>query len=120
MAFSETIFLTGFPGFIAERLVARLARRDTQFFLLVQPEFTERASRAIERISEQTNTLLENFALIEGDITKRQLDMSDDDLKTVREEATSVFHLAAAYDLAVDRDIAYRVNLEGTNNVNEL
>src|SRR5215203_4185380 len=99
MAFSETIFLTGYPGFIAERLVARLARRDTQFFLLVQPEFTERAAAAIERISVLTGTPLDSFALIEGDITKPQLGISDDDLRTVRDETTSVFHLAAAYDL---------------------
>ncbi|HUR99640.1 MAG TPA: SDR family oxidoreductase [Pyrinomonadaceae bacterium] len=120
MAFSETIFLTGFPGFIGERLVSRLARRDTQFFLLVQPEFTERASRAIEQISGVTGTPLENFALIEGDITSPQLGISEEDLLTIREETTSVFHLAAAYDLAVDKEIAYRVNLEGTKNVNEL
>ena len=120
MTFSETIFLTGFPGFIAERLVSRLARRDTQFFLLVQPEFTERASDAIERISELTGTPLENFAIIEGDITKPQLGISEEDLETIRNETTSVFHLAAAYDLAVDKEIAFRVNLDGTKNVNEL
>ncbi|MEO8573700.1 MAG: SDR family oxidoreductase [Pyrinomonadaceae bacterium] len=120
MAFNETIFLTGFPGFIAERLVSRLARRNTQFFLLVQPEFTERASNVIERIANLTSTPLENFALIEGDITGPQLGISDDDLQTIRDETTSVFHLAAAYDLAVDKDTAYRVNLEGTKNVNEV
>src|SRR5215218_3492049 len=120
MAFTETIFLTGFPGFIAERLVARLAHRDTQFFLLVQSEFTERASTAIEQISELTDTPLENFALIEGDITKPRLGISEEDLQTIRDETTSVFHLAAAYDLAIDKDVAYKVNLEGTKNVNEL
>jgi thioester reductase-like protein len=120
MTFSETIFLTGFPGFIAERLVSCLARHDTQFFLVVQPEFTQRASSAIERISELTGTPLENFAIIEGDITKPKLGISDEDLRTIRDETTSVFHLAAAYDLAVDREIAFRVNLEGTKNVNEL
>jgi len=120
MEFSETIFLTGFPGFIAGRLVARLARRDTQFFLLVQPEFIEMASSAVQKIAEQTDTALDNFALIEGDITKPNLGISDDDLQTIREETTSVFHLAAAYDLAIAKETAYRVNLEGTKNVNEL
>ena len=42
MDFNETIFLTGFPGFIAARLVERLAKADTQFFLLVQPQFVVR------------------------------------------------------------------------------
>jgi len=120
MPFNETIFLTGFPGFIAERLVERLARRDTQFFLLVQPQFVEKATHAVERIASKTQTPLENFALIEGDITDRNLGISDDDLGTIREETTDVFHLAAAYDLAVDRETATHVNLEGTKNVNEL
>lgn len=120
MPFNETIFLTGFPGFIAERLVERLVRRDTQFFLLVQPQFVEKATQAVERIANRTQTPLENFALIEGDISQPNLGISDDDLETIRDETTDVFHLAAAYDLSVDRGTATRVNLEGTRNVNEL
>lgn len=119
MSFTQTIFLTGFPGFIAERLVARLARTDVQFFLLVQPQFVESAIESVERISADTTTPLENFALIEGDITEENLGVADDDLQSIREEATDVFHLAAVYDLAVAKDTAFRANLEGTRNVNE-
>ena len=120
MNFSETIFLTGFPGFIAERLVARLAKADTQFFLLVQPQFTEKAMRDIEKIVEKTGISLENFAIIEGDITRENLGISDEDLKSVLAETTDVFHLAAIYDLGVEKDLAYRVNVEGTRHVNEI
>ena len=119
-AFTDTIFLTGFPGFIAERLVERLSRPGTQFFLLVQQQFVEKASRAVERIAAATHTQLENFALIEGDVTSPNLGISDDDLRTIREETTDVYHLAAAYDLAVDKETATRVNLEGTRHVNNL
>ena len=119
MSFAQTTFLTGFPGFIAERLVARLARPDVQFFLLVQPELVEKAMGSVERIAEDTATPLESFALIEGDITAEDLGIAADDLESIRDETTDVFHLAAVYDLAVDKDIAYRVNLEGTKNVNE-
>lgn len=119
MSFTETIFLTGFPGFIAERLVARLTRPKTQFFLLVQSQFVDRATESVERIAALTQTPLENFALIEGDITLPGLGISDEDLETIRSETTSVFHLAAAYDLAIDKQTATRVNLEGTRNVNE-
>ena len=118
--YNQTIFLTGFPGFIAGRLVERLAGEDTQFFLLVQPQFVEKATESIERIAQKTGAPLENFALIEGDITQPQLGISDEDLETIRDETTSVFHLAAAYDLAIDKATATRVNLEGTKNVNEL
>src|SRR6478609_3081366 len=112
--FTETIFLTGFPGFIAERLVERLASKDKQFFLLVQSQFVEKATEAIERVASQTGTPLENFAIIDGDITLPQLGISDEDLNDIRGEITLVFHLAAVYDLAVDKDTAFRVNLEGT------
>ena len=119
MNFSETIFLTGFPGFIAERLVKRLAKPDTQFFLLVQPQFIEKATRDINRISNETGTPLENFAVIEGDITGENLGISAEDLETVRAETTDVFHLAAIYDLGVEREPAFLVNVKGTKNVNE-
>jgi nucleoside-diphosphate-sugar epimerase len=120
MSFSRTIFLTGFPGFIATRLARRLAASDTQFFLLVQTQFVENAMRAVEKISAETGTPLENFALIEGDITQENLGMSGYDLAVIKDETTDVYHLAAIYDLAVEKNPAYLVNVEGTKNVNEL
>ncbi|MBA4185439.1 MAG: hypothetical protein H0X49_15715, partial [Acidobacteria bacterium] len=59
MSFNQTIFMTGFPGFIARRLVARLAERDTQFFLLVQKNFIEKAMRDVENIVQKTGAPLE-------------------------------------------------------------
>jgi len=50
MSFSRTILLTGFPGFIAGRLVERLAREEYQFFLLVQSEFLADAVEDEEQI----------------------------------------------------------------------
>src|SRR5947207_6953867 len=119
MSFTQTIFLTGFPGFIGERLVARLANEAIQFSLLAQPEFVGKAVHRVKEIAEDSGTPLENFAIIEGDITKPDLGMNADDAASVRYETTDVFHLAAVYDLAVDRETAMRVNLEGTRNVNE-
>jgi thioester reductase-like protein len=120
MNISRTIFLTGFPGFIAERLVARLAKTDTGFFLLVEPRFVEKANSAVKEISAKTNVSHENFTIIEGDITLENLGISAADLEIVRNETTDVHHLAAIYDLAVERDLALRVNVEGTKNVNQL
>ncbi|MDT5159040.1 MAG: hypothetical protein QOH51_3397 [Acidobacteriota bacterium] len=114
----ETIFLTGFPGFIAGRLVERLAREGARFLLLVQPGFVGRALEDIERISEKTGTPRDGFRVMEGDITREDLGLSAEDLAEARREATVVFHLAALYDLAVRQDIAMRVNVEGTRNVN--
>ncbi len=119
MNFSKTIFLTGFPGFIAERLVECLAKRETRFYLLVQSQFVEKARRDIEEIARKTDLPPENFRLVEGDITLENLGISEKDLEILRTETTDVHHLAAVYDLAVEKDLAYRVNVEGTRNVNE-
>lgn len=114
----ETIFLTGFPGFIAGRLVERLALADARFLLLVQPALKERARQDIARIAESTGALESRFRIIEGDITKPDLGMEPSELEAARTEATMLFHLAAIYDLAVASDIAHMVNVEGTRNVN--
>jgi len=118
LALDETIFLTGFPGFIAGRLVERLAREGARLLLLVQPSFVERARQDIARISERTGAPLEGFRVMEGDITREGLGLSAADLAEARSEGTAVFHLAAVYDLAVRREVGLRVNVEGTRNVN--
>jgi thioester reductase-like protein len=114
----ETIFLTGFPGFIAGRLVERLAREGARFLLLVQPAFVERARKDIARIVESTGAATESFRVVEGDITKDDLGLAPAELEDARRETTALFHLAAIYDLGVRRDTAFRVNVVGTRNVN--
>lgn len=119
MPVNETIFLTGFPGFIAGRLVRRLATEGARFLLLVQPAFMERAREDLARIASETDSDIENFRLIEGDITRPDLGMAPLELESARRETTILFHLAAIYDLAVERGLAMRVNVEGTRNVNQ-
>lgn len=114
----ETIFMTGFPGFIAGRLVERLAREGARFLLLVQPAFVERARREIAQLSEETGAPLRSFRVLEGDITREDLGLSVPDIETARSETTVLFHLAAVYDLAVAREVGVRVNVEGTRNIN--
>lgn len=114
-----TIFLTGFPGFIAGRLVKRLAEGvDARFLLLVQPALKERALDDITRIAEETGAPESRFRIIEGDITRADLGMEPSELEAARAETTALFHLAAVYDLAVAGDVARLVNVEGTRNVN--
>ncbi|MGH9932960.1 MAG: SDR family oxidoreductase, partial [Pyrinomonadaceae bacterium] len=119
MSTAETVFLTGFPGFIASRLLQRLARDGWRFLLLVQPAFAERAQQELRSIAQETGRSISDFALLSGDITETDLGLSSPDLETARAESAIVFHLAAVYDLAVTRDLAFRVNVAGTRNVNE-
>jgi len=119
MSSNRTVFLTGFPGFIANRLLRRLALDDVRFLLLVQPTLLARAKAELGDIARHIGKPLSDFHVLEGDITKRDLGLSAADLRLARSEATLIFHLAAIYDLAVARDVAMEVNVGGTRNVNE-
>lgn len=119
MGTDETIFLTGFPGFIASRLLRRLAKDGGRFLLLVQPSFLDRAQQEIRNIAGQAGRSVSDFAVLQGDITQARLGMSRADLETARSVSTILFHLAAIYDLAVARDLGLRVNVAGTRNVSE-
>jgi thioester reductase-like protein len=119
MGFNETVFVTGFPGFLASRLVESLAAEGARFILLVQPVFAGKAREEIERIAKDANVSVETFRLVEGDITRPDLGLSTSDLETAKNETTTVFHLAAVYDLAVARNIATLVNVNGTQHVND-
>src|ERR1041384_976235 len=110
----ETLFITGFPGFIANRLLERLARKECDFILLVQPSLRSRAVQEIARIAQHSAN---DFRIVEGDISLPGLALSPADLELVQQQTTRVFHLAAVYDLAVPEDLAMRVYAGGTRNV---
>jgi len=114
----ETFFITGFPGFIADRLLERLAFSGSNFALLVQPALLERALTKLTEIARGSGRPLTDFKIVHGDITLPDLGLSSTDAELLRNEVTRTFHLAAIYDLAVNRDLAMKVNVEGTKNVN--
>jgi thioester reductase-like protein len=113
----ETLFITGFPGFIADRLLERLARFDCHFLLLVQPAFAARAKEEIARIANLSGKPVDEFEIVEGDITHAELGLTPANALRVRKETTRVFHLAAIYDLAVKRELGLHVNMVGTMHV---
>lgn len=119
MRLNETFFVTGFPGFLATRLVKRLARDGARFILLTQPAFVGAALEATRQIARDTTASSENFQIVPGDITRPDLGLLPHELEKARDEVSSIFHLAAIYDLAVPRELATQVNVEGTLNINE-
>ncbi|HEY1357818.1 MAG TPA: SDR family oxidoreductase [Thermoleophilaceae bacterium] len=104
------VLLTGFPGFIGRRLANRLAEDGASLVALVEPRMADAARKAAP----------EGVEVLEGDITEQRLGLSDSDWDRLAAELTTVFHLAAVYDLAVPAEIAQRVNVDGTGNVLEL
>ncbi|HWS73334.1 MAG TPA: SDR family oxidoreductase [Thermoanaerobaculia bacterium] len=107
-----TIFFTGFPGFLGSELLPRLLTRapGDNAVCLVQPKFARLAHERAEAIVAAHPSLANRIRIVEGDITSRIV---------AETNVAEIYHLAAIYDLSVPRDLAMRVNVDGTRNVLE-
>ncbi|MCA9529760.1 MAG: SDR family oxidoreductase [Myxococcales bacterium] len=113
-----TIFFTGFPGFLGRELLPRVLGRDhdARALCLVQDKFFGLAESAVAALERDHPALAGRISLATGDIVAPDLGLGAR-LDTLRDEVTSVYHLAAVYDLAVTRDLGMRVNVDGTQHV---
>jgi len=111
--------LTGFPGFIATRLVESMADDHTHFDLLVESRFRNQAEKTVETVIGIKGLKKEHFRIVEGDITVKRLGIPDSECERLFTSVTHIFHLAAIYDLGVEQGLATSVNVRGTENVNE-
>lgn len=116
-----SVFFTGFPGFIAGNIIRKMASGDpaSRFELLVHPSQAGKARAEVSRLVEMGYGPGSRFSLIPGDITQEGLGFDRSVLQRLKKDVTQVFHLAALYDLAVPREIAFRVNVTGTGHVNQ-
>lgn len=108
--------VTGFPGFLGARLLPRLLELapGDRVVCLVQPKFAAFAKSEVARLEAAHPHVRGRMELAEGDIVAADLGLRD---ATLKDRVSGAFHLAAVYDLAVGRDLAVKVNLEGTRNV---
>lgn len=111
------VFLTGFPGFLGSQLLPRVLQRspESRAVCLVQSKFLDQARSRLQHMQSAYPQLTGRVELVVGDIT--QPDLGLEDTARFKNSISEVFHLAAVYDLAVPRDVAMRINVEGTRNV---
>ncbi len=113
-----TIFFTGFPGFLGSELLPRVLGRaaDREAACLVQPKFAEVARARADALEAKHPKLAGRIRLVEGDVTRPDLGLGEE-AAALQSATSEVYHLAAIYDLSVERDLAMRVNVDGTRNV---
>lgn len=112
-----TVLFTGFPGFLGSALLPRVLARDAsaEAICLVQPRWAPLARERIDELTHLSPSLRGRVRLVEGDITLPDLGLRH--AATIAARTSEVYHLAAIYDLSVGRELAMRVNVEGTRNV---
>lgn len=109
-------FVTGYPGFIGKRLVEHIAEADpgSVIYALVQPKLVKQASRCAGEVRHA------KVEILTGDVVDMHLGLSAEEYQLLCDRVGQIFHLAAISYLGVSREIATRVNVDGTRNVIEL
>lgn len=112
-------FFTGFPGFITSQIIREAFQKGVCDEVLAVVHVTQ-----IEKAQNEASKILEEFPdkkirLYEGDITLPNLGLDEKCVKDIATQVEVLWHLAAIYDLAVPREIAWKVNVHGTEMVND-
>jgi len=101
-----TFFLTGATGFLGRRVIENLLNENGQIFALVR------------KGSESKLNYLKNKRLtfVRGDVTKKELGISNIDRKFLKHKVTHLIHCAGLRDPNTRSAEVFRVNVTGTKN----
>lgn len=113
---SNKIFLTGLPGFITSRIIPKILQRrgDSELIALVQEKYFELAKSKIEELETKYDYHKNRISVVKGDLTNSDIiELDNFDYKSI----IGILNFAAVCDLRVKKDLAYKVNVEGTKNL---
>lgn len=111
---------TGFPGFLAGKLITHLATLPDQIGTIYALHLPAQRSEALalrQDLLTATSLQDEQLVLVEADITLPEVILDPIMRSVIEREVNYIFHLAAAYDLSIPYDVGYRINLLGTKHV---
>ncbi|WP_461535804.1 SDR family oxidoreductase [Spongorhabdus nitratireducens] len=103
-------FVTGGTGFIGKYLLANLAKREGQIFVLVRPGSEEK----LQKHCEQLHLSMDRFNIVQGDLTQPLLGLSEGEIDRLRNNVDEFIHAAAIYDISASIESQSQANVEGT------
>jgi len=103
------------------RLLPRILEQkpNARLECLVQEKFVPAAQEAVTALEKSHKKARGRIGIVTGDITAQGLGIDAHRARELRKSLREAYHLAAVYDLAVKRDVARKINVEGTKNVLE-
>lgn len=109
-------FVTGATGFIGKRLVKKLLeRKGAKVYFLIRKE----SAGKVAALREYWGVSAARAIAVHGDLTRKKLGVSAEDIKKLKGEISAFYHLAAVYDLEADEESQIAVNIDGTRNTVE-
>ena len=109
-------FVTGATGFIGKRLVKKLLeRKGAKVYFLIRKE----SAGKVAALRDYWGVSAARAIPVHGDLTRKKLGVSAEDIKKLRGEIAGFYHLAAVYDLEADEASQIAVNIDGTRNTVE-
>ena len=122
---NKSVFLTGGTGFIGKELIKGLLKNSHTLYLLIRGRKEVNANqRFVKLIHEILNGLPKKQAnqliLVEGDIEKDRLGLSENAFLELAEKIEIIYHAAASVQLTDPLEDVRRINVKGTENILEL
>ena len=103
-------FVTGATGFIGQFLVRNLMKRSEPIYVLVRKGSLSK----LAALRSEWGAAEKDIVPIVGDLAKKNLGVSDAELKRLKGKVSHFFHLAAIYDLKASAADQQAANVEGT------
>ncbi len=114
------VLVTGFPIYVARRLVRELVAGGDQVVLLHRDKFTAEAEAFVAEVNEQEGLQGGEVRALLGDILELDLGLSGAEVRRLHDEIEEIHHLAAVQYLGISTEKMRRVNVEGLREVLEL
>lgn len=110
----RNVFITGATGFIGKRLLKSLLESGDSVFVLSRRGSINKLKTFLKPLEAKKKL---SINIINGDIRNENVITNKKELERLRSEITDVYHLAAVYDLGIDKETAKEVNVNGTENI---